>query len=77
MPKCEPEIIERIREAIDDYRTGMDDFGSHALECPFMRQGNKCIANPMGWLPCNISGCPIGGTDEIKIDWEAVKNANI
>ena len=78
-PVKEPEIINNIREAIDDNRTGIDDFGSHALECPFIRHGNKCIANPMGWLPCDINGCPIGGTEEgmIKVDWEAVKNADI
>ena len=74
----EPRIINKIREAIDDYRTGIDDFGSHALECPFMRQGNKCVANPMGWLPCNIADCPITNIEEgADIDWEVVKNANI
>lgn len=72
----EPEIINNIREAIDDYRTGIDDFSGYSLECPFRKQDTRCIA---GWLPCNIAGCPIRHTEEgmIKIDWEAVKNANI
>lgn len=56
MPE-EPYIVRKLKEAIDDCRTGIDDFQGYALECPFYEE-QYCLAHNITTM-CGISECPV------------------
>jgi hypothetical protein len=53
----EPYIVTKLKESIDDWRTGIDDFSGHALECPFY-EDNYCMAHNITTM-CDIASCPV------------------
>jgi hypothetical protein len=70
----DPYIVRKIKEAIDDHRTGVDHFGKHSVNCPLHEDG-YCLAHNIT-TSCNIVDCPIEDIDVEALEVDISEGGN-